>query len=52
MLSYYHTAIRRHLPDFIDMMLATSLWIGQTAAIQWPSVDLEHGTIELRQLYS
>jgi len=47
MLSYDHTAIRRDLPDFIDMMLATGLRIGETAAIQWPSVDLEHGTIDV-----
>ena len=41
MLTYDHTAIRRDLPDFIDMMLATGLRIGETAAIRWPSVDLE-----------
>jgi len=47
MLSYDHTAIRRDLPDFIDMMLATGLRIGEAAAIQWSSVDLTNGTIDV-----
>jgi integrase len=29
------------------MMLATGLRIGETAAIQWSSVDLDNGTIDV-----
>ena len=47
MLTNDHTAIRSDLPDFIDMMLATGLRIGETASIQWSSVDLTNGTIDV-----
>lgn len=40
-LTYDDTAIARDLLDFVDMMLATGLRIGETAAIQWSSIDLE-----------
>jgi integrase len=30
------------------MMMATGLRIGETAAITWPSLDLEAGTVEVR----
>jgi len=36
------------LVDFADMMLATGLRIGETAAITWPAVDLDAGTVEVR----
>jgi integrase len=36
------------LPDFVDMMLATGLRIGEAAAITWPAVDLTTGTVEVR----
>ncbi|SDS57531.1 site-specific integrase [Actinopolymorpha singaporensis] len=41
-------ARRWDLVDFIDMMLATGLRIGETAAIVWDAVDLEVGTVEVR----
>jgi integrase len=36
------------LPELIDMMMATGLRIGETAAITWPAVDLDAGTVEVR----
>jgi integrase len=41
-------AIDWDLVDFVDMMLATGLRIGETAAITWPSLDLEAGTVEVQ----
>ena len=41
-------AIDWDLPDFVDMMLATGLRIGETAAVTWPAIDLEAGTVEVR----
>jgi integrase len=41
-------AIDWDLVDFVDMMLATGLRIGETAAITWPSLDLGTGTVEVR----
>jgi integrase len=41
-------AIDWDLVDLVDMMLATGLRIGETAAITWPSLDLEAGTVEVR----
>lgn len=38
----------RDLPDFTDMMLATGLRIGETAAIVWPAVDFDAATVEVR----
>ena len=37
-------AITRDLPDLVDMMLATGLRIGETAALQWTDIDLTAGT--------
>jgi integrase len=36
------------LVDFVDMMLATGLRIGETAAVTWPAVDVESGSVEVR----
>ena len=36
------------LVDFIDLMLATGLRIGETLAITWAAVDLVAGTVEVR----
>jgi integrase len=36
------------LVDFVDMMLATGLRIGETAAITWASIDDQAGTLEVR----
>ena len=47
MLTYDDTAIARDLLDFVDMMLATGLRIGETAAIQWSSIDLERRCIDV-----
>lgn len=41
-------ALDLDLVDFVDMMLATGLRIGETAAITWPAVDLELGSVEVR----
>jgi integrase len=38
----------RDLPDFTDMMLATGLRIGETAAIVWDALDLDARTVEVR----
>jgi len=36
------------LIDFVDLMIATGLRIGETAAITWDCVDLDAGTLEVR----
>lgn len=36
------------LVDLVDMMMATGLRIGEAAAVTWPSLDLEGGTVEVR----
>jgi len=41
-------AIDWDLVDFVDMMLASGLRIGETSAITWPAVDLDTGTVEVR----
>jgi integrase len=41
-------AVEWDLVDFVDMMLSTGLRIGETAAITWPSLDLDAGTVEVR----
>ncbi|XVV05477.1 site-specific integrase [Actinosynnema sp. CA-248983] len=41
-------AVSRDLPDFTDMMAATGLRIGETAAIVWDAVDLDAATVEVR----
>lgn len=47
-LTYDKKAIRRDLLDFIDILLATGLRIGEAAAIVWDTVDLKAGTVEVR----
>jgi len=47
MLTYDETAVARDILDFVDMMLATGLRIGETAAIQWSSIDLEQSCIDV-----
>lgn len=37
----------RDLPDLVDFMLATGLRLGETCAVRWQDVDLDHGTIEV-----
>ncbi len=41
-------AVARDLPDFTDMMAATGLRIGETAAVVWDAVDLDAATVEVR----
>jgi integrase len=41
-------AVGWDLPELVDMMLATGLRIGETAAITWPALDLDAGTVEVR----
>jgi Site-specific recombinase XerC len=48
LISYDLVSIRRDLPDFVNMMIATGLRIGETAAIVWDAVDLVAGTVEVR----
>lgn len=40
-------AVERDIPDLIDMLLATGLRIGEVCAIEWPSVNLEAGTVDV-----
>jgi integrase len=40
--------VDRDLPDFVDMMLATGLRIGECSAITWGCVDLDAGTVDVR----
>ncbi len=47
-LTYDDTAIRRGLLDFVDMMIATGLRIGECAAIVWDAVDLDAATVDVR----
>jgi integrase len=47
-LSHDQTAVEDDVPHFVDMMLATGLRIGETAAITWPALDLDAGTVEVR----
>lgn len=37
----------RDLPDLVDFMLATGLRLGETCAVRWQDVDLDHGTVEV-----
>jgi len=37
-----------HLPELVDIMLATGCRIGEALALQWADVDLTTGTIRLR----
>jgi integrase len=41
-------AVDLDLVDFVDMMMATGLRIGETAAITWPALDLDSGSVEVR----
>lgn len=41
-------AVDLDLVDLVDAMLGTGLRIGETAAITWPAVDLDAGTVEVR----
>ncbi len=45
-LTYDEQAVARDLPDFIDLMMATGMRIGETAGLAWN--DLDAGTIEVR----
>ena len=47
-LAVDENAVDLDLVDFVDMMLATGLRIGETAAITWPAVDLDSGSVEIR----
>jgi len=41
-------AVERDLTDFVDMMLATGLRIGECSAITWSALDLKKGTVQCR----
>lgn len=42
------TAVGRDLPDFVGMMLATGMRIGECSALTWNTLDLDAGTVEIR----
>lgn len=42
-------AVRRDLPDFTDLMLATGMRIGEAAAVVRAAVNLEAETVEVRE---
>jgi integrase len=46
--TYDAQAVERDLPDFVAMMLATGLRIGECAALKWENIDLEAGTVTVR----
>jgi integrase len=48
LLAYDAQAVKRDLPDFVAMMLATGLRIGECAALKWENIDLEAGTVTVR----
>ncbi|RBY76806.1 site-specific integrase [Geodermatophilus sp. TF02-6] len=47
-LTYDEQAIARDLPEFIDLMMATGMRIGEAAALSWADVDLDAGTVHVR----
>jgi integrase len=47
-ISYDAKARSRDLPDFVDMMIATGIRIGETSAVVWDALDLDEGTVEVR----
>jgi integrase len=48
LLTYDDKAIERDLPDFVAMMLATGLRIGECVALSWTDIDLESQTVAIR----
>jgi site-specific recombinase XerC len=48
LLTYDAKAVERDLPDFVAMMLATGLRIGECAALRWEDLDLKAGTVTVR----
>jgi|tagenome__1003787_1003787.scaffolds.fasta_scaffold20809817_1 integrase len=44
-LTYDEKAVKRDLPDFVSMMLATGLRIGEVCAITWDCIDFAAGTV-------
>jgi integrase len=47
LLTYDHKAIERDLPDFVDMMLATGLRIGECSALTWTDLNLRAATVAI-----
>lgn len=41
-------SVDRDLPDFVDMLLATGVRIGEVCAITWDCLDLAERTVEIR----
>lgn len=47
-LRYDPKSVARDLPDFVDMLLATGVRIGEVCAIDWESLDLTNRTLQIR----
>lgn len=47
-LTYDDQAIARDLPDFVSLMMATGMRIGEAAGLTWTDVDLDAGTVQVR----
>lgn len=47
-LTYDPIAVRHDLPDFISVLAASGMRVGEAAALSWDCVDLQRGTIEVR----
>jgi site-specific recombinase XerC len=48
LLTYDTKAVERDLPDFVAIMLATRLRIGECGALRWENVDLNAGTVTVQ----
>lgn len=47
-LRHHRKSTARDLPDFVDMLLATGVRIGEVCALDWDSLDLTNRTVQIR----